>query len=200
MITAEQLKKILPNCKEPAKWAQVISETVPSNFNSKELAKFIAQCGHESMHFNVLEENLNYSADRLMVIFPKYFRNRDVNMYHRKPELIANVVYANRIGNGDITSGDGYKFRGRGIIQLTGRANYAACSQALFGDKEVLLNNPDLVLEPNVAMKSAFWFWTSNGLVGIDNFVTLTKRINGGTHGLEDRTNICKVATEVLCA
>jgi putative chitinase len=199
MITKEQLKQILPNCKDPATWAQVLSEDAPSNFNDAEMAKFVAQCGHESMHFNVLQENLNYSGDRLMAIFPKYFRNRDVSMYHRKPELIANVVYANRMANGDIASGDGWKFRGRGIIQLTGRANYTACSQAMFGNKDTLTDKPDLLLEPKYAMGSAFWFWNSNGLCGIDDFVTLTKKINGGTHGLDDRLSIYNRAKSVMC-
>lgn len=156
-------------------------------------AHFFAQCAHESGNFRTFSENLNYSASGLNKIFPKYFARagRDANQYHRKPEMIANVVYASRMGNGDTQSGDGWKFRGRGAIQLTGKNNYTAFSQ--WAKRPDVLTNPDIV-STELAFESALWFFESNNLwpicdKGFDNatITQLTRRINGGTHGLEDR-------------
>ena len=156
-------------------------------------AHFFAQCAHESGNFKTFSENLNYSADGLNRIFPKYFvrAGRNAQQYHRQPEKIANVVYANRLGNGDPASGDGWKFRGRGAIQLTGKNNYTAFSQ--WAKRPDVLTNPDIVAT-ELAFESALWFFESNGLwsicdKGFDNatITQLTKRINGGTHGLDDR-------------
>jgi putative chitinase len=156
-------------------------------------AHFFAQTSHETGGFKAFSENLNYSADGLNKIFPKYFKNagRNAAEYARNPEKIANIVYASRMGNGDPASGDGWKFRGRGALQLTGKANYEAFAKYL-GNNEVL-ENPDLVAT-KYSFESAMFFFERNKLwsicdQGINDaaILALTKRINGGTHGLEDR-------------
>jgi len=155
------------------------------------LAHFLAQCGHESGGFRLTQENLNYSAKGLMGIFKKYFPTQALaDAYARKPEKIANRVYGNRMGNGPETSGEGFKFRGRGYIQLTCKSNYAAFDAAVPDD---ILANPDLVSTKH-ALASAAWFWKKNGLnliadTGSSTEVVtkITKRVNGGTIGLADR-------------
>ena len=155
------------------------------------LAHFLAQCGHESGGFKATSENLNYSAKGLMGIFKKYFPTEALaNAYQRQPQKIANRVYANRMANGDEASGDGFKFRGRGYIQLTGKDNYTRFGNAI---GENILSNPDVV-SGKYALLSAAWFWSNNGLNKLadggatDAVVTsITKRVNGGTIGLADR-------------
>jgi putative chitinase len=155
------------------------------------LAHFLAQCGHESGGFKVVTENLNYSKAALQTLFRKYFPTEGLAaQYERKPERIANLVYANRMSNGNEASGDGWKFRGRGYIQCTGKFNYTKFGEAI---KEDILSNPDLVAT-KYPLLSAAWFWSANGLNGLadkgatDADVTaITKRVNGGTIGLEDR-------------
>lgn len=148
---------------------------------------FVAQIGHESASLAVISENLNYSADGLLNTFPKYFNPAQAQQYARQPERIANRVYANRMGNGDEGSGDGWKYRGKGLIQLTGKQNYALASISMDLD---LVENPDLLLVPDNAAAAAGWFWWNNKLNRFSDsgdFVGLTKAINGGTHGLADR-------------
>jgi putative chitinase len=155
------------------------------------LAHFLAQCGHESGGFKATQENLNYSAKGLMGIFKKYFPTEAIaNAYQRNPQKIANKVYANRMANGDEASGDGFKFRGRGYIQLTGKDNYTQFGKAI---GENIVANPDVV-SGKYALLSAAWFWSKNGLNNLsdggstDAVVTsITKRVNGGTIGLADR-------------
>lgn len=154
------------------------------------LAHFLAQAGHESGGFKAVNENLNYGAKGLLGIFPKYFNTESATLYERKPEKIANIVYANRMGNGDKASGDGYRFRGRGYIQLTGKDNYKAFDTIV---TENILETPELVATKYPLM-SAGWFFHKNGLHKIadegatDAVVTkITKRVNGGTIGLADR-------------
>jgi len=155
------------------------------------LAHFLAQCGHESGGFRVTQENLNYSAKGLAGIFKKYFPTEAAaTPYARQPQKIANKVYANRMANGSEASGDGYKFRGRGYIQLTGRDNYTQFGKAIGVD---IPSNPDSVAT-TYALASAAWFWSKNGLNKLadagasDSAVTsITKRVNGGTIGLADR-------------
>jgi putative chitinase len=155
------------------------------------LAHFLAQCGHESGGFKATSENLNYSAKGLMGIFKKYFPTEALaNAYQRNPQKIANKVYANRMANGDEASGDGYKFRGRGYIQLTGKDNYTQFGKAIGED---ILSNPDVV-SGKYALLSAAWFWSKNGLNNLSDggatdavVTTITKRVNGGTIGLADR-------------
>ncbi len=155
------------------------------------LAHFLAQVAHESGNFKFLKENLNYSADSLLKVFPKYFKDKaTADKYARQPEKIANRVYASRMGNGDEASGDGFKFRGRGFIQLTGKDNYKAFSTFIGED---CVANPDLVSD-KYPLTSAAWFFDKNKLwdicdkgAGEDVVLAVTKRVNGGTHGLADR-------------
>ena len=166
--------------------------------NPLRLCHFLAQCGHESGHFKFVRENLNYSADGLLKIFGKYFRKADgktpdtslAAKYARNPEMIANRVYANRMGNGNEASGDGWKFRGRGFLQTTGFNNYKEFDK--FVDDDILAN-PDLVATKYPLMSAAFFFHTNklwdicDKGHGHEVVLALTKPINGGTNGLEDR-------------
>lgn len=192
--------------KNPENWVAHI-ETAFARYeiiSKNQIAAWIAQTAHESAGYTLLQENLNYSADGLCAIWPNRFAilqdkkpvkkdwknqpNKFALALHRKPEMIANVVYSSRMGNGSIESGDGWKFRGRGLKQLTGKTNYTKCGEGLGID---LLSKPDLLLQPQYAVLSAVWFWVENKcgpLADADDFVGLTKRINGGTIGLEDRT------------
>lgn len=159
---------------------------------NSQAAHFFGQCAHESGNFKVFSENLNYSADGLTKIFKKYFPTvASTAGYARKPEKIANKVYANRMGNGPESSGDGWKFRGRGPIQLTGKDNYTAFAAAV--GRPDILTNPDIVAG-ELAFESALWFFRKNGLLETANkgvstavITQITKRVNGGTHGLDDR-------------
>jgi putative chitinase len=159
-------------------------------------AHFFAQTAHETGDYKLFAENLNYSAQGLQGIFGKYFPGNLEESYARNPEKIANRVYASRMGNGDEKSGDGWKFRGRGALQLTGKDNYAAFAKYL--NKPEIMTNPDLVAT-EFSFESAMFFFDKNKLweicdKGINDaaILALTKRINGGTHGLEDRTNKTK--------
>jgi putative chitinase len=155
-------------------------------------AHFFAQTAHESGNFKAFAENLNYGASGLTTTFKKYFPTTEkALLYERKPEKIANLVYGNRMGNGDEASGDGFKFRGRGALQLTGKDNYKVFSEYL--KKPEIMTNPDLVAT-EYAFESAIFFFDRNKLwdicdkgVNKDTILALTKRINGGTHGLADR-------------
>src|SRR5574343_370682 len=157
----------------------------------EQTANFFAQVGHETGEFKLFSENLNYSADGLQKIFGSYFPGDLEQSYKMQPEKIANRVYANRMGNGPEESGDGWKYRGRGALQLTGKANYKAFSDFL--KKPEIMDNPDLVAT-DYAFESALFFFTRNGLwliassVSDASILTLTKKINGGTNGLEHRT------------
>lgn len=205
MLTSDQFSQLFPNCKDPEGWVEAMNEVFPEyEINTPErIASFIAQCGHESGGWRVFSENLNYSAKALDAVFGKYFvrAGRDANEYARQPEKIANVVYANRMDNGDTDSGDGWKYRGRGPIQLTGKANYTAFSEDMGVDA---VDNPDQVSEDKkVALMSAIWFWNKNGLnryADSGDIKTMTKRINGGYIGLEDRIHHWKEALHMLGA
>jgi putative chitinase len=161
-------------------------------FTPERAAHFFAQTAHESGNFKAFSENLNYGAKGLLGIFKKYFPTESKALeYERKPEMIANLVYASRMGNGDEQSGDGWKFRGRGALQLTGKDNYKAFSDYM--KKPEIMENPDLVAT-QYSFESAIFFFDKNKLwdicdkgVSKDTILSLTKRINGGTHGLEDR-------------
>jgi len=161
------------------------------NLTPERAAHFFAQTGHETGDFKVYNENLNYSAQGLQGIFGKYFPGNLEESYARQPEKIANRVYASRMGNGDEASGDGWKFRGRGAIQLTGKDNYTQFSKHI--NKPEILTNPDLV-STDYSFESALFFFDKNKLWSICDqgvneaaILALTKRVNGGTHGLEDR-------------
>ena len=204
MVTLDLLTHMCPRTKasilegylEPL---NTVAEYYEMNVNPARLAGFLAQTAHESGGYTAIKENLNYSAKGLMGTFKKYFPTEDLaNQYAKKPEKIANRVYANRMSNGDEASGDGYRFCGRGLIQLTGRANYTKFAN----DLGMSLEDTVAYLEtPNGAVASAGWFWDNNNLnqyCDSGDFVTLTKRINGGTIGLEDRKHHFEVAMHYL--
>jgi len=165
----------------------------------KRLAGFLAQTAHESGGFNIIKENLNYSAEGLLKTFGKYFPDEiTAREYARQPEKIANRVYANRMKNGPESSGDGWHFCGRGLIQLTGRDNYTKFAEALDMSLE---DTVDYLETPAGAVASAGWFWDNNKLnnyCDVNDFVGLTKRINGGTNGLGDRQTIYGAALNML--
>jgi putative chitinase len=151
------------------------------------LASFLAQIAHESGQLRLLAENLNYSAEALLRVFPRHFDAGQAAAYARQPQRIGSRVYANRMGNGDEAGGDGWRYRGRGLIQITGHDNYVACGTALGLD---LIAQPELLEQPAPAARSAAWFWHRhdlNGLADARDIETITRRINGGLTGLEDR-------------
>lgn len=195
-------QEMLHGNKDWEEWYSAMLEILPMwDINTIErVAGFVAQCGHESRNFSVLTENLNYSAAALNKIFPKYFRRagRDAQAYHRQPEKIANVIYANRMDNGDTNSGDGWRFRGGGLIQLTGRYNYTEFAE----DVEMSVEEAvDYVRTKKGALDSACWFWDENNInKHCDNMdiLKMTKRINGGTIGLDDRKKHWAHALDVL--
>jgi len=204
MVTLDLLTHMCPKTKasvlegylEPL---NTVAEYYEMNVNPARLAGFLAQTAHESGGYNFIKENLNYSAKGLMGTFKKYFPSEDIaKQYERQPERIANRVYANRMSNGDEASGDGYRFCGRGLIQLTGRANYTKFAN----DLGMSIEDTVAYLEtPNGAVASAGWFWDNNNLnqyCDSGDFVTLTKRINGGTIGLEDRKHHYELAMHYL--
>ena len=164
---------------------------------SKRQAAFIGQCAVESANFTRLQENLNYSAQRLTQVWPSRFPN--INMaesYAHSPEKRADFVYAGRMGN--LQDGDGWKFHGRGLIQLTGRENYANCGSGVGVD---LIDNPDLLLTPQYAVLSAGWFWNKKGLNALadtQEYGAMTRRINGGLTGLDERIAKITKALQVL--
>lgn len=187
-------------------WFDALNEILPEyEINTpKRVAAFIAQCAHESGGFRALKENLNYRAETLRKIFPKYFPTDDIARQYagmpNKQEAIANRVYANRMGNGDEASGDGFRYCGRGLIQLTGKENYTWFAASL----EIPVEEAAEYLQTfEGAVQSACWFWETNNLnqwADKGDILTLTKRINGGTIGLEDRIKHYNHALHVLGA
>jgi putative chitinase len=182
-------------------WYHALSEILPEyGINTPErVAAFIAQCAHESGGFKFLKENLNYKAESLLKVFPKYFKTLDeARAYEKRPEKIANKIYGNRMGNGDESSGDGFRYCGRGLIQLTGKENYSWFAASL----EIPVEEASEYLETfEGAVQSACWFWEENKLnqwADKKDILTLTKRINGGTIGLDDRIKHFNHALHVL--
>jgi putative chitinase len=202
-VNKELAERLLPNVQAAFDRFSINTE--------RQVAAWIAQCAHESAGFKMLTENLNYSADTMAVVWPTRFAvqepdpnrpgktrakkdakgknipNKFALALHRQPEAIANTVYANRMGNGNIESGDGWRHRGMGLKQLTGKDNQKRCGDALGMD---FIKNPELLLTPEGASMSAAWFWSVNKcgpIADSGDFVALTKKINGGTIGLEDR-------------
>jgi putative chitinase len=197
MVTADQLIKL----KIDPKWVDPLNETF-ARFdisNPKRQAAFIGQCGHECGNFRILEENLNYRAETLMKLWKARFPTLEIaNQYAKQPQKIANKVYANRMGNRDESSGDGYRFRGRGCIQTTGHANYYHAGQSLGVD---FVMDPDLVASPKYAALTAGFFWSTHGLNALadaQDHKSITKRINGGYIGLAEREEHTKMALAVL--
>lgn len=202
MVTAELINAIFPNAKNVDELVEAMNELFPKYEikTAHRVAGFLAQCGHESGGFRVIEENLNYSAKALDAVFGKYFvrGGRDAEEYHRQPEKIANVVYANRMDNGDTDSGDGWRFRGRGYIQLTGRHNYTKFAESVDMDIEEVIEYLGTV---QGALESACWYWDTNNLnkyCDNQDVKGMTKRINGGYIGLEDRIHHWEIAVEML--
>jgi putative chitinase len=202
MVTSEQLRqlKIDPNL------ADYFNETF-DRFDISSPARqacWIGQCGHECGNFRIMEENLNYRAATLLKLFPRTpkrawgFTPEEAAAYERQPQRIANRIYSNRMGNRDEASGDGWRFRGAGFLQLTGHSNFWHASQALGED---FVMQPELVRTPKYAAMTAGWFWQTHRLnqyADSGDYLTLTKRINGGTIGLEDRKKHINEALHIL--
>lgn len=209
------LKQIFPNSTEEnrAKYASPIQLAMMryNIDNPNRIRAFLAQIGHESGQLSAVVENLNYSAKALRSVFGKYFKtDAEAQQYARKPEAIANVVYANRLGNGDTKSGDGWKYRGRGLIQITGKSNYNEASQKMYALPLGVdfVDEPELLATPEYAAQSAAWWWENAGLNAIADglggandtevFKQITKRVNGGYNGLDDRLAIYERAKTVI--
>lgn len=193
MIDLECMSKL----RIDAKWLEPLNNTLVK-YEIKtidQIACFIGQCSHESANFRVLEENLHYSANALMRVWPSRFPDNDTaEKYANNPEKIANKVYQGRMGN--IEENDGWRYHGRGLIQLTGRENYANCGFGLGVD---LLGYPDRLLDPEYAALSAGWFWNKKNLNSLTGDIeTMTKRINGGLIGLDDRKEKIRLAKSIL--
>lgn len=186
MVTEDLFRKAFPRNPNPGDWVDAMRMLLPYHkITTKErIAAFLAQCGHESAGFTRIEENLNYSTDGLLITFRKHFPTRLLAAtYARDQEAIANRVYANRMGNGPERSGDGWRFRGRGCIQITGRDNYTALAH----DLGLSLDTVTSYLRTTTgALESACWYWKRHDLYDLD-FITMTRKINGGLNGLEDR-------------
>ena len=197
MVNLEQLQRLGIG----VEWVSALNDTF-AKFNIvsvRQQAAFIGQCAHECGNFRTLEENLNYKAVTLMKLWPKRFPTQEIaNSYEKNPKKIANMVYSSRMGNRDEASGDGYRFRGRGCIQLTGHSNYFHASKACGVD---FVMEPDLVATPQYAAMTAGWFWSThncNALAEAQDWIGLTKKINGGTIGLDDRIKRTEQAVAVL--
>lgn len=205
-FTEDQLAEIIPGNKQVAEWYAALYEILPMYeiTTERRVAHFLSQCAHESANFKRLEENLNYSAKALRAVFGRYFGDapkRDADEYHRQPEMIANYVYMDEFRKykmGNIYDGDGWLFRGRGLKQLTGRDNYTKFGESIGMTAE---EAAEYVQSFNGSIQSACWFWDTNNLNDIadgDNVKLMTKKINGGSIGLEDRQRRYVVAMNVL--
>lgn len=203
-FTKEHLGEIISD--DPDNWYDALCELLPKYgiTTERRVAHFLSQCAHESAGFKKLEENLNYSAKALRAVFGRYFGNapkRNADEYHRKPEMIANYVYMDEFRKykmGNVEEGDGWRFRGRGLKQLTGRHNYTAFGKSVGMSAE---EASEYVATPAGAIESACWFWGTNNLNSIadtDDVVKMTKKINGGNIGLEDRQKRYTHALKVL--
>jgi putative chitinase len=202
MLTKDKLFEIFPAAvNSPMNMDELIEivNASPLLTTVPRMAGFLAQAAHESGSFKLVKENLNYSAEGLLRTFPKYFKTpEDAAAYARQPQKIANRVYANRMGNGSEASGDGFKFRGRGFFQVTGKANYTECGKALGLD---LLTTPEALERTIPATNSALWYWQARNLnrfADADDIRGMTKAINGGYNGLDERTHYYLRAKKVL--
>lgn len=207
-ITSDTLRKIYPQSKSIARYCEALHQAMQECGidTAARACAFLAQIGHESAQLNRIEENLNYSAQALRKVFPKYFRTpQEASSYAHHPERIANRVYAERMGNGSEESGDGWKFRGRGLIQITGRDNYVSMSSLMGKDLTVW---PDALLMPLDACRSAALWWKAKGLNALADrlsvtgerkiFGAITKCVNGGLNGLDDRWAIYQRAKAAI--
>lgn len=202
-ITHEQMQQLIPGNQYAAQWCDALNKILPDyDINTpNRVAGFVAQCAHESAGFTALVENLNYRKESLQRVFGKYFTNDAIaEQYAHKPEMIANRVYANRMGNGNEASGDGFRYCGRGLIQLTGHDNYQSFADSVEMDISAV---PEFLATFEGAVQSACWFWETNNLnqyADSNDITTMTKRINGGTIGLEDRMKHYEHALKVFGA
>lgn len=204
IFTEERLGKALylTDANILTNWHNALLDSLPEDMieSPSRIAGFLAQTSHESGKYKFLTENLNYSDKGLLKTFPKYFNESNVMEYARKPEAIANRVYANRMGNGDEASGDGWRYCGRGLIQLTGKNNY----QAFANSEQMNIEEvPDYLITYVGAVRSALWFWNKNNLndtADAGDLLIMTKKINGGTHGLAERTAEYKRILEIYSA
>jgi putative chitinase len=196
MITADQLHQLGIG----PEWEGPLNATF-SKFgidDANRQAAFVGQCAHECNHFRTLEENLNYKPETLQRLFGHKFKPGEVEVYAHNPQKIANRIYSSRMGNRDEASGDGWRYHGRGCIQLTGHDNYWHCGQSCGQD---FVMHPELVATPMYAAMSAGWFWKTHGcneLAEVRNWEGLTKRINGGTFGLNERIQLTEKALSVI--
>jgi putative chitinase len=202
-FTKEKLAQIIPGNPNLDHWYESLCEILPDyDINTvQRVSAFLAQCAHESGGFRAIKENLNYKAESLCKVWPRYFPSIDVaRQYAQQPEKIANRAYANRMGNGTEESGDGWKFCGRGLIQLTGKDNY---SRYAASTEQTLDEASEHLTTFEGCVQSAAWFWEANNLnqfADSGDILTMTKRINGGTLGLEDRQKHYAHAIQVLQA
>lgn len=197
MINPEQFNTLFPRANNPIAWVEGCEDLFPQYDITTpfRVAAFLAQCGHETAGFALLEENLNYSAERLVQVWPRYFASFEAaEPYDHNPQKLANYVYADRMGNGPPESNDGWNFRGRGPIQLTGRSNYTDFAKDTYDNWEEIINNPNLVAMDNrIALQSALWFWDINHLndyADTEDLETMTRAINGGINGLARRVSL----------
>lgn len=212
MITLEHLEQLAPDSPDAAYYVDPINETMGRfgiNLSERRQAAFLAQMVHESNGFRSTIENLNYSASSLLKMWPKHFTPTLANQFGRTADhsanqrMVANIAYENRLGNGPVSSGDGWLYRGRGPIQLTGRVNYAACGLALNID---LVGDPDSLAEPMFGCLAAGWFWNEGNSTGqslnayadLGNIDKISRIINGGDNGLAARRSLYEQALKVL--
>ena len=201
-LTKQQLAQAVPGIPYLDHWFDALSQALPDyDINTPQrIAAFLAQCGHESGGFTAIKENLNYKAESLCRVWPRYFNTSNATDYAHNQEKIANRAYGGRMGNGPEESGDGYKFCGRGLIQLTGRSNYQAFADSI----QISIDDASEYLKTfEGCVQSACWFWEANNLnqfADSGDILTMTKRINGGTLGLDDRTARYHHALQVLGA
>jgi len=201
ILNKDQLAQMIPGNPYVDHWYDALSQALPDYDidTPQRISAFIAQCAHESGNFRFLKENLNYKAESLMRVWPHYFPTMEVaKQYAHNQEKIANRAYANRMGNGDEASGDGFRYCGRGLIQLTGKNNYQSFADSIQTPVEQIT---EYLATFEGAVQSACWFWESNNLNNYaDNgdIVTITKKINGGTLGLDDRTARYQRALKIL--
>jgi putative chitinase len=202
-ITQQQLGQCIGNNPYLEHWAEALNKILPDYdiTTPQRVAAFVAQAAHESGGFTALHENLNYRPETLRKVFPRYFPDdATAQQYAHNPEMIANKVYANRMGNGPESSGDGFRYCGRGLIQLTGHDNYQNFADSVGTD---VTQVPEYLQTFEGAVQSACWFWENNNLnqyADSGDILTMTKRINGGTIGLEDRTKHYNQALQVFGA
>ena len=202
-LTQQQLGSILGNNPYLEHWTDALNKILPDYdiTTPQRIAAFLAQTAHESGGYTALHENLNYKAESLMRVWPRYFPDiATANRYAHNPEMIANRAYAGRMGNGDEASGDGWRYCGRGLLQVTGHDNYQAFADSIQTDISQI---PDYLQTFEGAVQSACWFWENNNLnqyADAGDILTMTKRINGGTLGLDDRTARYQHALQVLGA